>query len=221
MFIGAATVWKLKKAVHLAFLDFTTLPARHRFLLRELAVNRAAAPGLYRDVVPVIRQPDGTLALGEPDHADAEVVDWVLRMAPVPPADFLDVIADRGDLTPELLDAVADTVAAYHNGLPPIRGDDPAAAMAHVARGNARAAHDAGLPNDRVHEWLAAASACLDADRAMAGDRGRQTGMSVAPMAIFIWAISASGTADRSRSTRSNSTRPWRRSTWATTSRSC
>ncbi len=66
VFIGADTVWKLKKAVRLSFLDFSELPARHRFLLRELEVNRPAAPGLYRDVVPVIRRPDGGLALGDP-----------------------------------------------------------------------------------------------------------------------------------------------------------
>lgn len=161
VFIGADTVWKLKKAVRLAFLDFTAVADRHRFLLRELAVNRAAAPGLYRDVVPVVRQRDGALTLGEPDQPDAKVVDWVLRMAPVPSGDFLDAIADRGDLTPDLLDAVADTVAAYHQALPPAQGVDSAAALDRVARGNAQAAHDAGLPDDRVRAWLTTAGAHL------------------------------------------------------------
>ena len=51
VFVGADTVWKLKKAVRLAFLDFSTLEARRRFTLRELALNKPAAPELYRDVV--------------------------------------------------------------------------------------------------------------------------------------------------------------------------
>ena len=55
VFVGADTVWKLKKAVRLAFLDFTSLEARRRFALRELELNQPAAPGLYRDVVPVVR----------------------------------------------------------------------------------------------------------------------------------------------------------------------
>jgi hypothetical protein len=159
VFVGADTVWKLKKAVRLTFLDFSGLEARHRFLLRELEVNRPAAPELYRDVVPVIRRPDGALALGEEPPPGAEVVDWVLRMAPVPPADFLDAIAARGELTPVLLDALADTVAAYHQALPPARSVDVPAAMRAVAQGNARAAHDAGLPDDRVRDWLAAITA--------------------------------------------------------------
>jgi aminoglycoside phosphotransferase family enzyme/predicted kinase len=159
VYLGTGTVWKLKKAVRLAFLDFSELPARHRFLLRELEVNRAAAPELYRDVVPVIRQPDGTLALGDGQPPGSDVVDWVLRMAPVPAEDFLDVIAAQHGLTPALLDALADTVSAYHHALPPLPGVDSPAAMRAVAQGNAIAAHDAGLPDDRVHAWLMAITA--------------------------------------------------------------
>lgn len=155
VFIGQDTVWKLKKAVCLSFLDFTTLAARHRFLLREAEVNRPAAPDLYRDVVPVVRLSDGTLALGESTEAGPNVVDWVLRMAPIPAEDFLDAVAARGALTPALLDAIADTVAAYHQALPPASRADPAAVLLGVARGNARAAHDAGLPDARVQAWLA------------------------------------------------------------------
>jgi aminoglycoside phosphotransferase family enzyme/predicted kinase len=159
VYIGADTVWKLKKAVRLAFLDFSELPARHRFLLRELEVNRNAAPELYRDVVPVIRQPDGGLALGGGKSPGLDVVDWVLRMAPVPAGDFLDTIARRQGLTPALLDALADTVSAYHQALPPVPGVDSPAAMCVVAQGNAIAAHDAGLPDDRVRAWLTAITA--------------------------------------------------------------
>jgi aminoglycoside phosphotransferase family enzyme/predicted kinase len=156
VFVGADTVWKLKKAVRLSFLDFTAVAARRRFLLREIEVNRPAAPDLYRDVVPMLRQADGTLALGAPAQASAAAVDWVLRMAPVPAADFVDAIAARGDLTPGLLDAIADAVASYHQILPPITRIDAAAALDRVARGNADAACEAGLPQGQVQEWLAA-----------------------------------------------------------------
>jgi hypothetical protein len=156
VFVGPDTVWKLKKAVHLSFLDFSTVAARRRFLLREIEVNRPAAPELYRDVVPVLRQPDGSLALGAPAHTNAAAVDWVLRMAPVPAADFLDAIAARGDLAPGLLDAIADAVASYHQILPPITQIDATAALDKVARGNADAAREAGLPSQQVQGWLAA-----------------------------------------------------------------
>ena len=84
VFIGADTVWKLKKAVRLPFLDFTALDGAAPLRAARTGLNAPAAPGLYRDVVPVVRRPDGSLALG--DGEPATVVDWVLRMARVPAA---------------------------------------------------------------------------------------------------------------------------------------
>ena len=161
VFVGRDIVWKLKKAVRLAFLDFTPLDARQRFALRELELNRPAAPALYRDVVPIVRGPDGVLTFGE-TGTDQPVIDWVLRMARVPARDFLDAIAATGGLTPTLLDALGDTVAAYHNGLPPAAGIDAVEAMRDVTIGNARSALDAGLPPVAVQDWQTRLLAGLD-----------------------------------------------------------
>lgn len=157
VFVGKDTVWKLKKAVRLPFLDFTRIEDRRRFAERELALNAPAAAGLYRDVVPVIRRPDGSLALGEGPGRPA---DWVLRMARVPRGDFLDEMAREGRIGPPLLDALADVVAAYHAALPPVRGVVPR--MDQIARGNQRSAQEAGLPDDTVSEWTATMLATLD-----------------------------------------------------------
>ncbi len=160
VFIGADTVWKLKKAVRLSFLDFTSLEDRRHFAMRELELNKSAAPDLYRDVVPIVRRADGTLGFGDP--ADATIIDWVLRMARVPPGDFLDVIASAGGLTPDLLDALGDAVAMFHQALKPATGTDVVGAMRRVAKGNALAASEAGLPEDAVHAWRRDILAALD-----------------------------------------------------------
>lgn len=148
VFIGADTVWKLKKAVRMPFLDFTTVAARRHFLQRELQLNQPTAPAIYRDVIAVARRPDGTLTLG-----DGEPVDWVLRMARVPPEDFLDGIVARKELTPHLLDALGDCVFDCHARLPPIPGWDSAASMRRIADGNATSARAAGLPEARIAAW--------------------------------------------------------------------
>jgi uncharacterized protein len=174
VFIGEDTVWKLKKAVCLPFLDFSTLQARHRFLQREFALNKPPAPGIYRDVVAVVRQSDGTLALCL-DRGEAPVVDWVLRMARVPDEDFLDVMASRGALSPSLLDALGDCVAAYHARLPPVTGWDSLAALLRLTQGNARSAMATGLPGADVQAWQDRTEAAVRklapwlADRAAAG----------------------------------------------------
>jgi aminoglycoside phosphotransferase family enzyme/predicted kinase len=160
VFVGADTVWKLKKAVRLAFLDFTSLEARRHFSQRELELNHAAAPGLYRDVVPVVRHVDGTLGFGE--GGDQKAIDWVLRMARVPAGDFLDAIAMEGGLTPELLDALGDAVAGFHRRLAPAAGIDAVAALRRVIRGNAQSARDAGVAEDAVQLWQTRIVGALD-----------------------------------------------------------
>jgi aminoglycoside phosphotransferase family enzyme/predicted kinase len=151
VFVGADTVWKLKKAVRLAFLDFTSPEARRHFAQRELELNRTAAPGMYRDVVAVVRRADGLLGFG--DAGDRRAIDWVLRMAHVPAGDFLDAVATAGGLTPKLLDALGDTVAAFHRGLAPATGIDAVAALRRVIHGNAESARDAGLAEDAAQTW--------------------------------------------------------------------
>jgi aminoglycoside phosphotransferase family enzyme/predicted kinase len=150
VFVGADTVFKLRKAVRLSFHDFTPLAERHRTALRELELNAPHVPGLYRDVVPVGQMADGALTLDGP----GEPVDWVLRMARVPEDDFLDRVAARGDLTPVLLDSIADSVAAFHQALPPV-ARDAVADQIDVAEGNRNSAIAAGLPGAEVEAWLA------------------------------------------------------------------
>lgn len=167
VFIGAVTVFKLRKAVRLAFVDFTTLAERERTARRELELNAPNAPGLYRYVVPVVRHADGTLALG----GAGEIVDWVVRMARVPAGDFLDEVAAHGALPPALLDAMADAVAVLH-ARNPVVAQDQAAALRGVAEGNALAAHQAGLAPADIAAWLDGMLALLDRHAAALRMRG-------------------------------------------------
>ena len=197
VFLGPDTVWKLKKSVALSFLDFSTIEARRRFCLQELELNAPAALGLYRDVVPILRGADGGLLIGGiadegiggiADEGiggiagegiggmagEAGAVDWVLRMARVPAEDFLDRIAARGALDPPLLDRLADTVAAYHQGLPPVKTTEPAAAMRRVLDGNLRASRAAGLDPIALAAWQAAIVPALDRLAPWLGQRGAE-----------------------------------------------
>ena len=170
VFVGRDTAWKMKKAVALGFLDFSTLEARAHFCQRELELNRPAAPGIYRDVVAITRAPDGSLQEG----CDGEVVEWVLRMAPIPAGDFLDAVAARGALKPELLDALGDRVFALHQAAPLVAGLDAPAAMAEVLAGNLRAARAAGLPEAAIAPLAAQFQAALSRSAPLLAARAAQ-----------------------------------------------
>src|SRR5439155_24319671 len=93
VFLKGELALKLKKAVKLPYLDFSTRSLRKSAVEQELKINRAFAPELYLDVRPVIRRSDGTLKLG----GRGRTLDWVLRMKRFPPHSLLsDVIAAGG-----------------------------------------------------------------------------------------------------------------------------
>lgn len=168
VFVGRERVLKLKKAVRLPFVDLLDPARRIALAAREVALNAPHAPGLYRGVRRVMRAADGTLAL---DGA-GEAVDAAVEMAPIPEADFLDAVAARGALTPALLDALGDAVAALHAAAPRVpEGHDEVARFARVLDGNLASALAAGLDAEAARGWYAGARARLDAAAPMLAAR--------------------------------------------------
>src|SRR4029077_17500425 len=64
VFLAGDCAFKVKRAVRLPFLDYSTLAKRKAACASELEVNRAFAPELYRRIVPITRDLSGRLALG-------------------------------------------------------------------------------------------------------------------------------------------------------------
>lgn len=102
--------YKIKKALDLGFLDFTTLAKRRFYCEEELRLNRRLAPGIYLGVVAIGGTPD------EPRLDDGtEAIEYAVKMMEFPQAGLLDRVLSRGELTPRHLDALAATVAAFHS----------------------------------------------------------------------------------------------------------
>lgn len=114
VFLAGDEVLKVKRAVRLPYLDFSTLAARRRFAEREVAINQPHAPQIYLGLVAVTREAGGNLRLG----GGGEVVEWAVRMRRFAEADLLSCVASRGGLTREIALGLADMVARYH-GLAP------------------------------------------------------------------------------------------------------
>jgi HSP20 family molecular chaperone IbpA len=76
VFLAGERVYKLKRAMKTAFLDYSTLESRRRFCEAEVEINRRTAPEIYVGVVPVTRTPGGALALGGPGTP----VEWLVEM---------------------------------------------------------------------------------------------------------------------------------------------
>jgi len=133
VFLVGERAYKIKRPVRYSFLDFTTLDQRRTALEAELELNRRTAPMLYRRLVPVTRADGDRLALA----GSGEPVEWLLEMARFDQEARLDRIAERGELTPAIVDHLAAAIAAFHEqaAVRPAYGGH--AGMHEVIEGNA------------------------------------------------------------------------------------
>lgn len=143
VFLAGDRAWKLKRAVRYDYLDYSTADRRRAMCQAEVRVNRRTAPHLYRGVVAVTQQADGTLAIG----GSGAPVDWLVEMARFDQAGLFDRLAAAGVLDLHLMRPLADAVAGFHAGAEYRIDQGGPAAMARVIDGNAAgfAAEGAGL----------------------------------------------------------------------------
>lgn len=132
VFLAGELAYKVKRAVAYPYMDFSTLEKRRRFCLRERDINRRTAPDLYLDVLPLTQSDQGFKLGGE-----GAAVEWVLVMRRFDQACLFDRLAEVGELTPEMMTALADAIARFHEAAEPHRNRDAGAkAMTWVVREN-------------------------------------------------------------------------------------
>ncbi|ACI99353.1 conserved hypothetical protein [Rhodospirillum centenum SW] len=134
VFMAGDRAWKLKRAVRLPYLDFSTLERRRAACAAELALNRRTAPDLYLRTVPLLRRPDGGLTL-DPAARQGEPADWVVEMRRFRDEDLFDRMAERRALTPALMRELAETIAGFHEEAEPRTDLGGAATMAGLVAG--------------------------------------------------------------------------------------
>jgi hypothetical protein len=111
IFLVGDRAYKLKKAVDLGYLNFTTLDSRRETLERELVLNRRTAPNLYLRTLPVSQSARGELNL----KGEGETADWLLEMRRFPDDALLSTRAAQGLLTDAVIESLAEHIAAFHD----------------------------------------------------------------------------------------------------------
>ncbi|MFP5467090.1 MAG: hypothetical protein ACLGG8_06120 [Gammaproteobacteria bacterium] len=109
--------YKIKKPVALPFMDFSTLDKRRTACQAELRVNRRFSPAdpalqIYLSALPITGTPRAPVIGGAPSQA----IEWAVQMRRFPEADRLDHVADRGELTPGMMQSLARHLAAFQAG---------------------------------------------------------------------------------------------------------
>lgn len=133
VFLVGERAFKLKKAVDLGYLDFSTVEKRRHALERELKLNRRTAHEMYRRVLPVTND-GGRLAL----DGKGTVVDHLLEMRRFADGALLSDLAENGKLDVVTIEKLAHHVAAFHAAAEPAAHANWPAAAARIANENLR-----------------------------------------------------------------------------------
>ena len=108
--------YKIKKPLDLGFLDFSTLERRRFCCEEELRLNRRLAPDLYLEVVPITGTPERPRFGGS-----GEPMEHAVRMRRFPQ----DALLSRREVSPELIDRIAERVARFHQEIPSAPAESP------------------------------------------------------------------------------------------------
>lgn len=116
--LTADRAYKVHRAVNLGFVDFTSLAFRLQDTLAEYQLNRRSAPDLYLGVWALRSEGLGiTLAKVDPQAPPVpgkNDIEYVLEMRRFDPGQRFDELLSHGQLTPALIDALADALVGFH-----------------------------------------------------------------------------------------------------------
>jgi aminoglycoside phosphotransferase family enzyme/predicted kinase len=151
-------------------MDFSTLERRRAACEAEIEVNKANAPKLYLNSIPIVRGANG-LSLG----GDGEIVEWAVHMRRFDENSTLDKVAERKGLTTDVIKRLARAVVRSHERAP--RRDGAAATeqlKLYIEQNDASFAADPSLFDpERVKLLASGAQAALSAVRLLLIARGQ------------------------------------------------
>ncbi len=174
VFLVGDRAFKLKRAVKLPYVDFSTVARRRTACAKEVRFNRRTAPSLYLGVRALRRTAQGGVSF----DGRGAAIDWVVEMRRFDQQTLFDRMTARGALTPALVRDLADEVAAFHAAAEPNLRHGGARGIRRVIRGDAAsfaALRPGGLDRDAVRALQADCAAALAANAALL-DRRRAEG---------------------------------------------
>jgi hypothetical protein len=108
-FLTRSFVYKVKKAVDLGFLDFTTLEKRRFFCEKELELNRRLCEGMYLEVVPINRSKIIKI------KGEGKTVEYAVKMKRMPQEKMMNKLLEENKVDNKLIDKIAKIISEFHS----------------------------------------------------------------------------------------------------------
>lgn len=175
VFLAGSRALKLKRAVRFDYLDFSSEPVRKAACEAEARINSRTAPALYRGVVAVTREANGSLAL----NGTGTPVDWLVDMVRFDQDGLFDRLAARDTLDLSVMRPLATAIADFHRAAAHRSDHGGLAGVAWVVDGNEQGFQEEGadILDPEAAAALTAASRVELQRQASLLDRRRRDGL--------------------------------------------
>ncbi|MCD6185416.1 MAG: AAA family ATPase [Deltaproteobacteria bacterium] len=114
VFLTGSYVYKIKKAVGLEFLDFTTLEKRQYYCDQELLLNRRLAHNIYLDVVPITFR-NGCYNLG----GSGDPVEYAVKMRQLPDDESMKYMLRNSTIGKKEIEELSYALTEFYEKTPP------------------------------------------------------------------------------------------------------
>lgn len=128
VFLVGGRAFKLKRAVKLPYVDFSSAALRLAACRKEVELNSPTAPGLYLGAREIRRDAAGRLCF----DGEGELVDAVVEMIRFEQDCLFDSMAANGRLAARQMEEVAHMIALFHRDAPVVPSEKGTANMAGV-----------------------------------------------------------------------------------------
>jgi hypothetical protein len=170
VFLEGDRALKIKRAVCFPYLDYSTLQKRKAACDEEIRINRPFAPQIYHRVVPITQGTDGSLEIG----GNGSPVEFAIEMTRFDERQTIDHLAEAGPLDADLVDAIADAIAASHAMAPRAPAAPWISSIPGLIEGNTTAFGEAAcFPAGDVDNLAEASHSAFSAVRRLLEQRGR------------------------------------------------
>ncbi len=171
VFLEGNRALKIKRAIRFPFLDYSTLEKRKAACDEEIKINRHFAPQIYHRVVPITQNSDGSLEI----DGKGKPVEYAVEMTRFDESQTVDHLAEAGPLDPDLVDAIAETIAASHDIAPLARAEPWIDSIPGIIEGNITAFREAAcFPAVDIEDLRQASLSAFARIRGLLEQRGRQ-----------------------------------------------
>ena len=102
VFLTKNFVYKVKKAIDLGFLNFTTLEKRLLFCKKEVELNRRLCGDMYLGVVPINKSDDIKI------EGEGETVEYAVKMKRMPEERMMNKLIEKNRVDSKIVDKIAN-----------------------------------------------------------------------------------------------------------------